>query len=157
MPYPTNRRKRRRAPARRRGRLITIGTLIAVCLVLLGAIWFLCGANDPARPYGLSKFKPGDTLEALVAALPVQTYEEQPDDYVLFFAKDRVDGVPVPPYAVLLPAGDMLRVYVVSPLAQSSNSGSLYTVGSFWIDPDTEAIQSIEWTASDHAAFPLPI
>lgn len=155
MPQSTSRRKRRRTGARRRGRLMIIGALIAVCLVLLGAVWLLRGTNDPTRPYGLSKFKPGDTLGALASTLPVQTYEEQPDDYVLFFAKEVVDGLPVPPYAALLPAGDMLRVYVASPLPQPGDSASQYTIGNFLIDPDTEVIQSIEWTTSAHAALPI--
>lgn len=96
-------------------------------------------APEWAGPRGL---RVGDPLEKLYKAIPVTAYEEQPDNFVLLYAKNiSAGGLPEEPYAVLVPSGNALRVH----LAARQEGGAAFAICDIYVDPDTNLIQRIAW------------
>lgn len=83
----------------------------------------------------------GDSMDKLYTVLPVQEYEEQPEDFVLLYAQGLVDGLPREPYAVIIPFEEWLRAHLV----MRDEDGSGFAVCDVYIDPDTNLITEIAW------------
>jgi len=93
---------------------------------------------DWAGPRGL---RVGGTLGDLYRVIPVTAYEEPPEDFILLYAASILPGgLPEHPYAVIVPAGDALRVH----LAARTEDGS-FALCDVYVDPDTDLIQLIRW------------
>ncbi len=91
-----------------------------------------------AGPMGV---RVGDTLDTLLARLPVQPLEAEAGDDNLLYTADAQGAAQVPPYGVLsVESGQLMATLVAAP-----NDQDAYPYASFAIDPDDNRITHIAW------------
>ena len=114
-----------------------------VTLRFAGSPLRLIGADIRSADWaGLRGLRVGDALDALYKVIPVSEADEQPDDYVLLYAAGVApDGLPIEPYAVIVPSGDVICAHLVS----RTQDGSAFAICDIYANPDTDLVQRICW------------